>query len=957
MIKPTMKSTLALVAATIALTAGILTGCASPAPSAIPVSGITLSQTEATMALGDDLQISATVAPDNATNPGVTWESDAEAVATVSATGLVSAHTAGTAVITAKSADGGASATCTVTVANFYAVTFAKGDGTTFETQFVKEGNVAARPSVNPERAGYAFDGWYEDNACLTAWDFATKTITSGATVYSKWSITSYSINYVLNGGTQNAGNSSTFTVISADIALLDPSYTGFTFGGWYDNASLSGTAITAIPQGSYGDKTFYAKWSYETYTITYVSAHGTTNPSAPASYTVATDAIALAAPTANEGYSFNGWYDNASFTGSSVASIPKGSTGNRTFYAKHTAIGYGITYELNGGTQNAGNLSTYTVETASFTYLDPTKSGSVFAGWYDNASFTGNKVVSLPQGSVGERKLYAKWVTPHTVTFDANGGTGTMTAQSIGEGVTANLTAEAFSRDSFAFIGWATTSGATTAEYADGAAYAMGTANVTLYAVWKTIFTYTVTSGKAYITGFSSYWDGATDIIIPSAIDGYTVDSVSLGYKNTITSVTIPNSVTKLSSQAFYQCSALTTVTLGSGITEIPSNAFYYCTKLTSVTMGSGVTTIGSMAFYNCTLLASITLPSTVTSIGYNAFAYCSALTAPPLGSNLTSIGEKAFYYSGIEQATIPVSVTSIGKNVFVNCGKLTAINVAANNANYSSDGGVLFDKGKTKLIAYPSGKTGSYTVPSSVTEIGDGAFSWSKIEGLSLPSSVTVIGSAAFNYCGKLTALTIPSGVTEIKTYAFAGCGITTINIPASVSTIGASAFGSCSSLKNFTVDAGNASYSSDGTALFDKAQTKIITFPAGAALTGGAYALPSTVTTIVQKAFEYARIQTITIPEGLTTIEQDGFNGSSLSAITLPSTLTSIDKYAFWNNYYLMTITILATTPPTLKDSGLVTYTGRKVRVPASAVATYKAATYWSNLSYGMTIEAIE
>jgi uncharacterized repeat protein (TIGR02543 family) len=807
------KSTVAATAISMALAAAIATfatlaGCAAPtAASPIAVTGIALNAESQILTIGNSVQLTATIAPENASNKVVSWGSDAPDVATVSDRGLVTAIGPGTATITVTAADGGASDTFAVSVAHLYAVTFVSGDGSTYTEQIVQEGLLATRPAQDPTRAGYVFGGWYEDAGFATEWNFATKTINSGATVYSKWTKIDYTIGYVLNGGAQNPGNPSAFTIESAGINLLPPTYEGFAFGGWYDNPSLSGAPIAAIPQGSTGDKTYYAKWAAD-----------------------------------------------------------------------------------------------------------------------------------------------------RTVTFNANGGTGTMAAQTIGEGLIENLAAENFSREFFGFAGWATDPGATTPEYANGAAITMGSENITLYAVWKTIFTYTVTSGKAYITGFSSYWDGATDIVIPSAIDGYTVDSVSLNGKNTITSVTIPNSVTKLSSQAFYQCSALTTVTLGSGITEIPANAFYYCRKLSSVTLGSSVTAIRSMAFYNCDLLASITLPSTVTSIEYNAFAYCYALTAPPLGSNLTLIGEMAFYYSGIEQATIPASVTSIGKNAFTNCNKLTAITVDDANPAYASADGVLFNKGKTTLLSCPLTKTGSYSIPSSVTAIADAAFAYSKLTGISIPASVTSIGEAAFFNCAELTSIVIPNGVTELKAKAFYGCRkITSFNIPQSVASIDPQTFHSCMELSSFTVDAGNASFSTDGVALYDKGKTRIIQFAIQAPQTS--YTLPSTVTEIGDYAFYASNVTDITIPEGVTIIGADAFNNGHLTSVTLPTTTATIKNCAFWNSQSLLSITILATTPPTLGTTSLFTHYNRKVYVPASALAAYKAAPNWSTPQYGMTIEAIE
>jgi hypothetical protein len=129
------------------------------------------------------------------------------------------------------------------------------------------------------------------------------------------------------------------------------------------------------------------------------------------------------------------------------------------------------------------------------------------------------------------------------------------------------------------------------------------------------------------------------------------------------------------------------------------------YRAKFDKVTIGEGVTTIGDCAFYICTSFTSITIPS---------------------------------------------SVTTIGSRAFEECCSLTCIEVDASNPNYTSEGGVLFNKNKTELIQYPGGKSGAYVIP----------------------NSVTTIGYYAFSYCAGLTSVTIPDGVTKIAMCAFTGC-----------------------------------------------------------------------------------------------------------------------------------------------------------------------------------------
>ena len=379
----------------------------------------------------------------------------------------------------------------------------------------------------------------------------------------------------------------------------------------------------------------------------------------------------------------------------------------------------------------------------------------------------------------------------------------------------------------------------------------------------------------------------------------------------------------TTIGGYAFSKCKKLTSVDLPNTVTDIKEFAFSVCIAMTSITMSSSLINIEEWAFYYCEGLTSITIPVNVKSIGMGAFSGC----------------------CGLQTIIIPGSVKTIGNGAFSSCAKLTSIHVSAINTNYSAVGGVLYNKDKTILYQFPAGKTGSFDIPNTVTEILGSAFEGcSGLTAITIPNSVTSIGDHAFYWCTALTSVTIPNSVTSIGDYAFSRCSSLTspvynthvfaymptsysgaYTIPDGIESIAGFAFSGCSGL------------------------TSVI--------------IPNSVTSIGDGAFEgCSGLTSVTIPNSVTSIGEDAFNGcTGLTAITIPNSVTSIGKMAFAGCSGLTTITCKAVNPPTLGDD--VFYKVDEtipLYVPAQSVEAYQNADGWNdfkNNTYPIHDEAFE
>ncbi|MCI7691006.1 MAG: leucine-rich repeat protein [Oscillospiraceae bacterium] len=287
--------------------------------------------------------------------------------------------------------------------------------------------------------------------------------------------------------------------------------------------------------------------------------------------------------------------------------------------------------------------------------------------------------------------------------------------------------------------------------------------------------------------------------------------------------------------------------------VTSIGDNAFGSCDKLTKITIPGTVTSIGNYAFACCWKLETVEFSVGLKTIGDYAFMSLPKIKSIEIPDGVETIGIKAFVDNAYaEILSLPSSVNSIGEGAFLGCG-FTTITVAEDNANYSAEDAVLFNKDKTEIVSYSHGRTN--------------------------------------------TTYTIPESVTTIKANAFWGCRLTTITIPSGVTSIGDSAFSSSLDLTEISVAEGNANYKSENGVLIEKSGNKLIAYPTAKADTS--YEIPNSVEIIGAYSFgECNNLQSVTIPASVKTIGEWAFHGCQLlDSVTLSEGLESIETAAFY------------------------------------------------------------
>ena len=643
-------------------------------------------------------------------------------------------------------------------IANNYTIIY-KIDGVVYKTYTIAYGTPLTLES-EPTKEGYTFSGWSNIPTTMPAHD---------VTVTGSFSVNSYTLTYEIDHIDYREYKSCTIAYGTTITPEEEPSKEGYTFSGWIGLPTTM-PAHDVVVTGSFIANKYFLIYkvdgkAYKTVTIVY-----------------GTDITPEEEPS-KEGYTFSGWSD-----------IPTTMPAHDvTVTGSFSINSYTITYMVDGEVYRTSTVvygTTITPESAL------TKEGYTFSGWstipakmpaHDvvvTGSFTVNQYMLT---YIVDGKKYKSYeIDYNSVLFPE--------LVPIKKGMT--------------FSGWGEvpeTMPAHDVTLRGTYSWSQRTLNNAIYQVTDTLNNYVSVIGNDKVFG-------NVKILSSVEIDGYsytvtTIESKAFLNCNELTSVTIPESVTGISINAFNGCSNLYTVTLESN--NIVSKAYSSKSSLKNIfgiqveeyIIGDKVTSIGSYAFSGCSGLLRVTIPKSVTSIGQQAFYGCTnvekliyaegctkavstdltSVSEVNFPQTLQSIDEKAFYgFIKLKEITIPSSVTSIGQQAFYGCTNVEKL---------------IYGKGCTKTLSTGLTSVSEVSLPQTLQSIEPNAFAnFKNLKEITIPSSVTSIGNSAFYGCSALTSLTIPSSVINIGQQAFYGSGSTSITIENNnLTNIGQNAFSS--------------------------------------------------------------------------------------------------------------------------------------------------------------------
>lgn len=512
--------------------------------------------------------------------------------------------------------------------------------------------NTQVEIAAEPSSPGYSFIGWYEQES---------DTLVSSSSIYK-------------------------YMMWSEDATLIAKfELVGFAFKAMSNNADLG---LVLVKQ--------YSSYSYEESIECSVKY---------------TNEVTVAANTLTD-VGFLGWYDEDNDLVSTNA-VYTFTMPDEDYSLEAKWNQFDITYDLDGGTLDSDNPSTYSKGVSISGLNEPTKEGYDFLGWYLNDQLVENGTVL---SCVDAITLKAKWQgKTYQVTLDPNNGSAKKTI-SVTYGEQYVLDDPEGEYPDYCYFGcWHYSVGnVTTALSSEGIWHIAQ--DVTLIAEYVSYYTYSLNSdGESYaITFFDSTKCSDKNLVIPSAYNGLPITSIRGFAGSSIESAVVPESVTSIGDGAFKKCAKLTSINIPEAVTSIKQNAFRDCTSLSSVELPNGVY-VGDYAFSYCTSLESIDVKEG--SICANAFEYCYSLKS----ARISDVSNRSFWYcTSLESVIIDDGVKYIPSYAFYYCLQLPFIEV---------------------------------------------------------PDSTTEIGISAFRYCCKMSSIVIGNSLSIVDKYAFADTNLSDV------------------------------------------------------------------------------------------------------------------------------------------------------------------------------------
>ena len=810
-------------------------------------------------------------------------------------------------------------------------IVYHEADGTIIENltpATYEEGvGVSLDTAVPPSKAGYTFAYWYAYGSADVPVTAVSDSATGDQHFYAKWNGNTYNIRYYVDGVLDTTITPKTYEAGKIAMLPLSLSKPNYIFDYWCDNPELTGDSFYYIPTTSVGDVTVYARFKPQNFSITYHDGSQTLSLE-PSSYTIESETIVLPTPR-KAGYVFAGWYANCELTGSTVTTIPAGSTGPKHFYADWTDEPPAV-ISVTAKAADGSDLPAHDC------YVLSSRVTTLDNDWYvlsDDVDYgtsgitvNGNVTLVLMDGKTltvvgGSYKAGINVASGSTLTIYAQAeGTGAIIAEggSFSAGIGGNSGISEASEGTCGTI--IINGGSITATGNNGAGIGGGYGNVggTVTINGGTIVA-TVSNGYGAGIGGAPGQEGGT-----VTINGGTVTAVGGIYS------TYP--AAGIGGGGF--CASTGTLTIGpnltvkSGDTEenmtviassagsvTPDGKQYYAViplEQYNITYMDGASTLNlAPAKYTAGQVCPLPTPakSGYTFAGWYTKSDFSTLPVSAIPADAS--GAKTFYSMWVEgdvggvpeftineygkliaadlkgnpEVTIPDVVTEIDRNVFKDVTTLKNVTILG---NVKKVGNYAF-QGCTGLE--------SVTFGNGVEVIGEYSFSGcSSLESVMFGNSIKTIGEGAFYNTPSLTSpvdgLYIPDSVTTIERMAFSNTGLNLVSLPGDLYTEGSplsSYFENATQGKETKVV-----YRTDMTVFYIRGGDLMdVDLKANTAVT-----IPSSVTRLFPGVFEdCTQIQTLTIPNSVTNVGMHAFKGcTGLTGVAIPDSVITLGDSAF-------------------------------------------------------------